>query len=76
MTTIARTLQEVRAFEMDQTSWAVTAVFLSAAAINVVPIACGGAAYYAASKADSKFLRVVAVASTFLGIVLGVMAAI
>ena len=76
MTTLVSTLNRARTVEMDQTSWAVVAIMFSAAAINVVPIACGGAAYYAASKADSKFLKAVAAASTFTGIILGVMAAI
>lgn len=76
MTTLTGTLQRTRTVEMDQTTWAVSAIFLSAVAVNLVPIAFGGAAFYAASKADSKFLKVVAAFSTVTGIVLGVMAAI
>ncbi|MFA5928452.1 MAG: hypothetical protein WC838_04035 [Candidatus Margulisiibacteriota bacterium] len=76
MSTLVRTWNQARTLEADKTVWAFGAVLMAGAAINVLPIASGAVAYYAATKAESKFLRVLSVAGCIAGILLGVIAAI
>ncbi|MFC1595941.1 hypothetical protein ACFL4D_01495 [Candidatus Margulisiibacteriota bacterium] len=74
MTTLARTWQGTKTTISEHTVWATASILMSAAAINFIPVASGAIAFYAASKSQNSFLKVLSIVSGLTGIMLGVLA--
>ncbi|MFC1477974.1 hypothetical protein ACFL57_00765 [Candidatus Margulisiibacteriota bacterium] len=76
MTTLVNTLNRSGVEVKEQSIWAIGSILLAALAVNIVPIVTGGMAIYAANKAQSTYLKGLAITATVSGIVLGIIAAL